>query len=310
MIDRTEKLSFNDFARNYLKPMTPVVMTNGVSEWPAVGKWTPEYLRDTIAPKVIELRPNQSGQTTYRFPDHMETFLAAERDGTVPPYLTNANIYRFFPELISDVEPYLPYALPDLSASPFLPKDFLYEKFQLEILLGAAGNGFSVLHADKHHMNAFIAQIYGEKEFIIFPPDQARFLYPRLAQPLLSDVDDIWNPDLERYPDLEHTTPIRVTLKPGDLLFVPGNWWHTTRMEQTSIGVTCNSVSASNWRAFASDGARLMAQTKPLKAKMLKLYMAAMTLPVRWSVRNQRRGNLPHCTPSLKDPRARSVASA
>ncbi len=305
MIDRTEKLSFDDFARGYLAPMQPVVMTNGIDDWPALGKWTPDYLRQTITPKTIELRSNQSGQNTYSFPEHMDTFIAAERDGTVPPYLTNANIYRFFPELIADVEPYLVYALPDLSATPFLPKDFLYEKFQLEILLGTAGNGFSVLHADKHHMNAFIAQIYGEKEFIIFPPEQARFLYPREEQPLLSSVEDIWNPDLARFPDLAKTTPTRVTLKPGDLLFVPGNWWHTTRMSQTSIGVTCNSVSTANWGAFASDGARLMAQSKPLKAKLLKLYMAAMTLPVRWSVRKQRNGVLPHCSPSLKDPRAR-----
>lgn len=310
MIDRTDKLSFSDFSRDYLKPMTPVVMTNGIDDWPALGKWTPEYLRNTITPKTIELRPNQSGQTSYSFPEHMDTFMAAARDGFVPPYLTNANIYRFFPELIADVEPYLTYALPDLSASPFLPKDFLYEKFQLEILLGAAGNGFSVLHADKHHMNAFIAQIYGEKEFIIFPPDQSRYLYARQEQPLLSDVDDIWNPDLARFPDLAKASPTRVTLKPGDLLFVPGNWWHTTRMEQTSIGVTCNSVSAANWSAFASDGARLMAQSKPMKAKVLKLYMSAMTWPVRWSVRKQRDGELPHCEPSLKDPRARPAAKA
>jgi len=124
-----------------------------------------------------------------------------------------------------------------------------------EILFGGRRAGFHVLHYDKDHLHAFISQLFGEKEFFVFAPDQAPELYPKESTPNQSPVD-IFDPDLDRHPDFARAEMITVTLRPGETVFMPPGWWHTTRMQGPSISVTWNAVNASNWDDFARDSRR------------------------------------------------------
>lgn len=283
MIEEVSGISVAEFRERFQKPLKPVVIRGGVSHWPAVGKWNLDYLRKAIRPKSIRLRNNQSGQRDYHFPEHIDALKSFERGGPLPAYLTNANLYRFFPELAADVEPYSEYGLPDMTTSPLIPKNFMYDRFGVELLLGSRGHGFGVLHVDSCYIHAFIAQIHGEKDFIVFPPEEGRHLYPNPRNPLVSEVDNIWNPDLTRFPDVQKARGEVFTLRPGDLLFVASGWWHTTRMNATSIGVTFNSVTPSNWAAFCGEALRQMAETKPGKAKLASLYLKLAKYPALWT---------------------------
>jgi hypothetical protein len=44
-IDRRRGLSYKAFVSEYLMPQKPVIITDGVKEWPALNKWTPEFSR-------------------------------------------------------------------------------------------------------------------------------------------------------------------------------------------------------------------------------------------------------------------------
>jgi len=46
-----------------------------------------------------------------------------------------------------------------------------------------------------------------------------------LASAIQTQVDPL-NPDHERFPKFRHATPIHVTLKPGDLLYLPSLYYH------------------------------------------------------------------------------------
>ncbi|MEM7278901.1 MAG: hypothetical protein AAF385_12320, partial [Pseudomonadota bacterium] len=39
-----DTLSHADFVRNYLDPLRPVIVRGGIADWPAVGKWTPDFV--------------------------------------------------------------------------------------------------------------------------------------------------------------------------------------------------------------------------------------------------------------------------
>ena len=60
-------------------------------------------------------------------------------------------------------------------------------------------------------------------------------------------------PDLEKYPLFRNAVPTIFELQPGEILFVPAGWWHTTQILNASIAVTMNTATSSNWTRFVSE---------------------------------------------------------
>ena len=99
-------------------------------------------------------------------------------------------------------------------------------------------------------------QIYGRKEFILFPPEQEPYLYPSAEKLNLSTVNDVDRPDLERFPLFAKANASRFVLEQGELLFIPSHWWHTTKMLTPCISVSANVLNASNWKELVRFVAR------------------------------------------------------
>ena len=104
-----------------------------------------------------------------------------------------------------------------------------------------------VLHYDGAGVHAFLMQVYGRKQFIIFSPDQEPFLYPSPEKENLSLLNSVDKPDLTRFPLFAKVVPTTFTLEPGELLFIPSHWWHTTKMFTPSISISANVINESNW---------------------------------------------------------------
>lgn len=87
-----------------------------------------------------------------------------------------------------------------------------------------------------------LIQLHGVKRAALFPPSQTRNLYPFPFRtngivPWISQVY-IDRPDFDSFPRLKEALPHRldVTLAPGELLFIPANWWHeVTAMSEDYI---------------------------------------------------------------------------
>jgi histone arginine demethylase JMJD6 len=114
-------------------------------------------------------------------------------------------------------------------------------------------------------------QIEGVKEYVAFPPDSQRFVYPQNPGSNVSQMD-IENPDYNRYPLFRHADGFRFELYPGETLFVPAGWWHTARILTPSITISVNGVNAPNWKSFFGDFCNPRATTG-LKHLLIRPYL-------------------------------------
>lgn len=264
-IERREALNYVEFIEQYCRPRRPVILTGAISAWPAATRWTPAYFAERVGDRRVEI---DGGSYTV-------AQLVGMLDGSTPdapaPYLRAQTVVDLFPALAGDLEPPVVYAQPNWAESPLLPPQIRRSRLH-EILIGGRGAGFHVLHYDKDHLHAFISQLHGTKEFFVYAPEEEVFLYPKEALPNQSRVD-MFNPDLERYPEFTKARQVRATLHPGDTVFMPAGWWHTTRMAGPSISVTWNVVNRTNWADVIADTQRRVRQTSnaPLAA-MFGLY--------------------------------------
>jgi hypothetical protein len=54
-IDRVDDISKEDFINNYLIPRKPLIIRKATQSWPALQKWTFDYLKETVGDKIVPL---------------------------------------------------------------------------------------------------------------------------------------------------------------------------------------------------------------------------------------------------------------
>ena len=196
--------------------------------------------------------------------------------------MANIDIQRNLPELFQDVCPRIQYAEPDWKSSRLMPKDWLFPNGIEGFFFAGLGTKYPILHVDYYGVDAFLSQIYGEKEFLLFPPSQTKYLYSSEDRPWQSMVQEPDEPDYERYPLYRQAKPIRLVLKPGQTLFCPNGWWHTTKMLSISIAVVTISVNAANWASFSRETCKIARQgSLEERLKSYRLQGAGMLLKLR-----------------------------
>jgi Cupin-like domain len=216
--------------------------------------WTPEYFARRVGHRRVTI--DGSEYTIAELLDLIEKSTPEQP----APYLRAQKLDEVLPELADDVKPVIDDTRHNRAESRLLPTSI--KRYPLmEILLGGRGAGFHVLHYDVDHLHAFISQLYGPKRLFFFGPDQTDRLYPHDGSPNQSSVD-IHAPDLEHFPRFAEAEMLTATLQPGETVFVPSGWWHTTMMEETSISVTWNLVEASNWGNFVTDARRRVTRSR------------------------------------------------
>lgn len=239
-VDRRSKLSYQEFKNEYLIPRKPVIITDATAAWKA-SAWTPQFFRERYPNKML---------TTDQGEMRMEDFIEAITNNSDKPgpFLREQPLKDVFPDLVDHVQPTPPYVQPNWLSGKYLVGSVtrrLNRESYIEVNF-CGRRIFPYLHIDDLGVHAFITQHYGDKEIVIYPPDQEPFLY-RKPGSRFSEIVDVDHPDLEKYPLFAKATATRVVVKAGESAFMPSGWWHTTRVPGTSLSTVISLSNSSNW---------------------------------------------------------------
>ncbi|MCV6637558.1 cupin-like domain-containing protein [Candidatus Albibeggiatoa sp. nov. NOAA] len=229
-IPRIPKLDKETFYTQYFKTKTPVILTDTIKQWPAVEKWTPNYLKSLAPDKLFYVEEGNVFQETtafhqIRLDEYIDgIFNAEQKPQQRPIYLADFNIFGLSDSLMSDV-------------------DFSLIK---SLTLHTRTNGWvgpkgtiASFHID--WADNLYAQIYGRKHIKLVSPEFTPNMYPNKkydAGTLASSVDAD-NYDAERYPLFKQAQIHYTTLAPGELLYIPYGWWHYLKSLDPSISINC-----------------------------------------------------------------------
>jgi Cupin-like domain len=243
-----EDLPYEVFLRDYVTAKRPLVVRNATPAWPAMTKWTPEFFKQRFASKMVQVSYDEQ----MSFSDFIDGVLASTLENP-GPYMYRLFLHEHLPEVLADLSPPNAYAFPRRFASPLMMEYWRRPDGYLKLLIGGVGGRFPVMHFDGEDAHATITEIYGDKEFIVYAPEDTPYVYPSPKRDNHSLVDDPRHQDLGRFPLLAKATQYRAVLGPGDMVFVPCRWWHTARALSPSISVGMNTLADSNWKGFVSD---------------------------------------------------------
>lgn len=267
-IERISGLSQAEFVRRYRKPRRAVILTDALQGWPALGRYTPEFFKREHGGRLIRIRGRD-----YRLAEVIEQQEASDEQHPGPYPCTFSDCASLLP----DISPRFAHSLPSRHAHPLIPRSVFEWVNHLEIFFGGPGGQFPYLHYDYLRMHAWIAQMYGDKEFTLYEPGQEPLLYIDPLKPWLSRVEHSENPDDDRFPLFRQARCRKVVLHAGEALFLPCGTWHTARCLNVGITVAFDQLGSDNWADFVGEvyAAERRAQ-RNAKALVLAAYLRVL----------------------------------
>lgn len=232
-VDETDTIDKNEFNSCYLNNK-PLIIRNAAKSWPAF-QWSFESLGKVYGNTVITIESYDGGRESYWKQINrkkrtlcFKKFLNELQHSPDPNWSLRENydIFSDHPELKKD------FQVEQLF--PGIDKEWFY-------YLWCGPEGYLTgLHADDLECN-FLVQVLGEKIFKLFCPDDSEFLYPE-SETLMTDgafysLVNPFNPDPERFPAATKATEYEALVGPGDIIYIPGLWWHAVKSLSPVISV-------------------------------------------------------------------------
>ena len=240
-IERVAGISKKEFHENYYTRNHPVIIEDVVNCWPAVTKWTMEFLRTRFGQERMAFQHCRSLQ------DHRDSFVDHSTEASFNEFLDLLDH-----PLSTEAPPYLIAHDRLLDRPPFdaLLDDVIFDRRYFDPNGPKAGRVFfwmggaatmTPLHRDLS--NVYLAQISGRKLIRMLPSKQLHQAYNEVGYHSEADFDKL---DFEKFPLLKDAWIMETIIKPGELLFIPLGWWHFVKSLDTTISITGNNFAFPN----------------------------------------------------------------
>lgn len=242
-VERVGAISSEAFFDRYYATNTPLVIENRLASWPAMKRWTLEYLVARFGDRRVEIQTGRTADPTYEMnSDHHKTmmllreYVALIRSGPSNEHYMTANNFSHNQKVLAAL-------YDDLGTlDEFLAPPTAENKLGM-LWLGPAGT-ITQTHHDL--TNNLMAQVVGRKVVKLISPLDTPKLYN--FKHVYSRITDLDAPDIDHaaFPLFKEATIMKVELNPGDVLFIPIGWWHHVRSLDVSMTLTCTNFIRRN----------------------------------------------------------------
>uniref|UniRef100_A0A8B9YZ35 tRNA wybutosine-synthesizing protein 5 n=1 Tax=Bos mutus grunniens TaxID=30521 RepID=A0A8B9YZ35_BOSMU len=239
-VPRFEGVSQEQFIEHLYPQRKPLVL-EGIDLGACTSKWTVDYLSQVGGRKEVKIHVAAVAQMDFISKNfvyrtlpfdklvlraaeekHTEFFISEDekyylRSLGEDPRKDVADIRKQFPLLEGDIK---------------FPKFFKEEQFFSSVFRISSPGLQLWTHYDV--MDNFLIQVTGKKRVVLFSPRDAQYLYLSGSK---SEVLNIDNPDLAKYPLFSKARRYECSLKAGDVLFIPALWFHNVISEEFGVGV-------------------------------------------------------------------------
>jgi hypothetical protein len=227
-----QTITRQQFLDHHYAAHRPALIRGEMADWPALKRWTPQYLRDKIGSTPIQYQGGrEKGENYERNKDaHARTMpfdafidLITQGDAGNDAYITAYN-NKLNGEALKPLEDDLGFFDQILTRQVANPNGMMW--------IGPAGT-FTPLHHDL--TNNLLVQVVGRKRVILVSPDEWPNLYnDRHVFSMVKDLAAIE----ESFEAARDIGALAFDLEPGDALFIPIAWWHQVRSLDFSVSIT------------------------------------------------------------------------
>lgn len=233
-VDRVRNISPEDFRSRYLSKGIPVVIENGIKDWPLAKRWTFDNFISRFGESTIRLT-QRKGLSDDDWVDETE-------------YTEEVVFGDFLRQVLANGRTYMRFA-PLLEQFPELLDDFDHEFFRrmtghawgltYQLFIGGKGS-YTPLH------NAitpfFFANACGTKRWALIPCRYLPLINPSTDGFGYNHSDAQVGVQDERFAGFESIDRMEAVLQPGDVYFNPPWMWHAVENDSPTIGVRCGFV--------------------------------------------------------------------
>jgi len=239
-VPRVENMSPERFYEEYFVTGKPCVLQGAAAEWPAIKKWSPEYLLQRCGQDEIAVLDAHNWQI--KQDDEQDAVATSEKMMNISALLENMKAgggwYGAFLELLdkyADLRADLDFSFIQRygHANQLLP---WHRNVIAKMYVGGPGTSTSLHCAGVSNL---YVQAYGRKKWVLIQPEFTPFMYPALGLGLnWQSRVDFRQPDDEACPLYRYVDKYETILEPGDILWNPPFVWHGVMNVTQSIAVS------------------------------------------------------------------------
>ncbi|NXF50230.1 TYW5 protein, partial [Oceanites oceanicus] len=240
-VARLAGVTREQFLRDVYPRRKPVVLT-GMELGTCTTKWTVDYLSQAEGSKEVKIHVSAVPQMDFLSKNFkiqalcLRVFVVLIKKTKTILFLCSLQDEKYYLRSvgedarkdIADIRKQFPILAEDVQ----IPEYFEKEQFFSSVFRISSAGLQLWTHYDV--MDNFLIQVTGKKRVVLYSPRDAPFLYLSGTK---SEVLDVDNPDLEKYPLFVKAKRYQCFLEAGDVLFIPALWFHNVISEEFGVAL-------------------------------------------------------------------------